>query len=54
MTNIFELAEVELIREQIKPGDKNYTSLLLDRAIRIRKYFDYQARGKEISKAKTK
>ena len=47
--NIFELAELELIREG-KINNKNAFSLMLDRAITIRKYLDIQARNKKVAK----
>ena len=42
--NIFNLAELELRRENREPSQ----TLILDRAIKIRKWLDIQARNKKV------
>lgn len=43
--SIFELAHKQLEREG-KLNSKNYSSLLIDRAVTIRKWFDIQERNR--------
>jgi len=45
--NIFELA-IKQVKREGKWGDKNKWLLVLDRAIKIRKYLDLQERNKKV------
>jgi hypothetical protein len=46
--NLFDLAELELRRENREPNQ----TLILDRAIKIRKWLDIQARNKKVAKSR--
>lgn len=49
--NIFEMAEIQLIREK-KQHNKNALSMLIDRAVVIRKYLDLQERNRKVAKSR--
>lgn len=46
--NIFDLAQLQLQREGKARAD-NYSILMLDRAIKIRKWLDMQERNKKVA-----
>jgi len=48
--NIFSLAIMELKREGMNENQEGLSSLMLDRAIEIRKYLDIQERNKKVLK----
>ena len=50
--SIFDLADLQLQRERILPDNKNYLSLLIDRAVTIRYYLDLQARNKAVAESR--
>jgi len=50
--NIFQLAELELIREGKNPAKNSYA--LLDKAVKIRKWLDLSDRNKKVAQARYK
>ena len=52
MLNFFDLAILELQRENVDISQKNYADLLIDRIKKIRKYFDNIERNKKVLEAR--